>query len=701
LALLDAASVIVPPRNADYNGQLPSLGNTAFGLRSSIAPGFHINVNHPAKRTTFETLLDRLASGRVVILFIFHAAVFTACYLLAWLIRFEFAIPHEYLLLLRSTLIVVVGIQLMTGAIGGFYRGWWRYVGITDVIRLVIGLSTATALILFGWYVGSLLGVQERFIKAPRGVLLIDWAFTLLSLFGARVAIRLGRDRFRSEHAANDQKRVLIIGAGDAGETLAREIEHRPQLGMKVVGFVDDQRAKWNSHIRSIRVAGPISSLKRIADRLQADEALIAIPTASGKRLREIVHHLAEADLTFKTIPGIDHLVSGRVHVTQIRPVNVEDLLRRARIDLPGDPVRTLFKGRRVLVTGAGGTIGSELASQILQFEPERLALVERSEFGLYEIRKRLSRESSWVSSTVTCNLVDICDTEIFEQLLLREQPHVVLHAAAHKHVPLGEENPPEYVRNNCIATRTIAELSQRHGVERFVLISTDKAINPSSVMGASKRAAEIALLDIAQQTDMKVAIVRFGNVIGSSGSVIPLFMEQIAAGGPVTVTHPDVTRYFIRVSEAVSLVLQAATLGTGGQIFMLDMGEPIKIADLARDLIRLSNHTESEIPIVFTGLRQGEKMFEEIRLQGESIYPTIHPQIVVTEAPQPDAARVRSWLAQAGQHLNPLGALFLLRQLLPEFTTSTLPVPLEEDVDLPADSGSQPLRAERFVESR
>jgi FlaA1/EpsC-like NDP-sugar epimerase len=598
-----------------------------------------------------DTFLVRLSGARVAILFAFHAVVFAACYAFAYLLRFEFAIPTEFNETFKWSLPVVLGVQLLIGVVFGFYRGWWRYVGMADVVRLVFGLSLALALLLSGWYVGGLFDIDPRYIKSPRGVLLIDWAFSLLSLFGIRVLIRLGRDRLRSSDGETaHQKRVLIIGAGDAGETLAREIEHRPQLGMKVVGFVDDHRAKWGSQIRGIKVYGPIADIGQLSDETGANEAFIAIPSASGKRIREIIQHLAAADLQFKTIPGIDHLVTGRVHVTQLRPVNVEDLLRRERIDLPGDPVRELFRGKRVLITGAGGTIGSELASQVLDFEPESVALLERSEFALYEVRKRLQAQAKWVTSRISSNLVDICDTAVVDALIAREQPHIVLHAAAHKHVPLGEENPMEYLRNNALATRRLADLCVTHGVRRFVFISTDKAINPSSVMGASKRAGEIVLLDLAADVDMKMTIVRFGNVIGSSGSVIPLFMEQIAAGGPITVTHPDVTRYFIRTSEAISLVLQAATLGDGGRVFMLDMGEPVKIVDLARDLLRLSNHTEDEIPINFVGLRAGEKLFEEIRMEGESIHPTLHPQIVITEATQPDPAKVRRWIERASR---------------------------------------------------
>jgi FlaA1/EpsC-like NDP-sugar epimerase len=609
--------------------------------------------------------LIEAAPARVAALFVFHAVVFAACYAFAWLLRFEFTIPPEYIETFRVSFPVVVGTQLLIGGVFSFYRGWWRYVGIGDVVRLVFGITTALAVLTAAWYAGLWLQIGGTWFRAPRGVLLIDWAFTLLSLFGARVAIRLGRDRFRSDESAPATKRVIIVGAGDTGEVLARGIEHRPQLGMKVVAFVDDQRVKWGAQIRGARVYGPIANIGAIAEDVGATEALIAIPSASGKRVREIIHHLSAAEISFKTMPGIDQIMSGKVHVTQLRPVNVEDLLRRKRIDLPGDPVRELFRGKRVLVTGAGGTIGSELAVQIAHFEPATLALAERSEYALYEVTKRLSREVPWLTpGTLSSNLADIRDEATMRQLFEDRRPEIVLHAAAHKHVPLGEQNPLEYLRNNALATRAVAELAAEHGAERFVFISTDKAINPTSVMGATKRAGEILLLDL--QSSMKVTIVRFGNVIGSSGSVIPLFMEQIAAGGPVTVTHPDVTRYFIRTSEAISLVLQAATLGDGGQVFMLDMGEPIKIADLARDLIQLSNHTEDEIPIHFTGLRPGEKLFEEIRLQGEDIQPTLHPQIVITNTTQVPSDQVANWTRRARS--GAIDARAALRDLIAEY---------------------------------
>ena len=623
--------------------------------------------------SVFDAFLNRLASARVAILFLFHIAVFAGCYAFAHLLRFDFTIPADYLPTFKAMLPVVVVMQLIVGMFFGFYRGWWRYVGISDVIRLVAGLSTSTAVLVAVHYIAKRTSILSPTSAIPRSVLVIDWAFAVLMLLGTRVLIRLGRDRWRPNTDVPEARIVVIIGAGDAGETLAREIQHRPQLGMKVGGFVDDQRAKWGSHIRGIKVHGPISNVAAIARELDADEALIAIPSATGKRIREIIHDLAEANLACRTIPGFDHLVSGRIQISQLRPVNVEDLLRRKAIELPGDPVRALFKGKRVMVTGAGGTIGAELASQILRFDPQTLILVERAEFLLYECHKRLIRERTASSKVqVKCLLIDVQDEEIVRSVVAAERPEIVLHAAAHKHVPLGEQNPAEYLRNNTLATAALANICVDGGVERFVLISTDKAINPSSIMGATKRAAEIILLEKERTTNMKTTVVRFGNVIGSSGRVIPLFLEQIANGGPVTVTDPDVTRYFIRTSEAISLVLQAATLGSGGHIFMLDMGEPIRIVDLARDLIRLSSHGEDDIEIVYTGLRAGEKLFEEIRLEGESIQPTAHPQIVISETPVPSVLQLQHWLGRA-RRVTTSGdgteVIALLRDLIPEYS--------------------------------
>lgn len=565
----------------------------------------------------------------------------------------------------------MVGVQLGVGWFFGFFSGWWRYVGLNDVMRLATGLTVSLALLFAIWYGATFFSIEP---EVSRGALLANWAFAVLCLFAARAIIRIVRDVTRADTGRPEQIRnVLIIGAGDAGESLAREIQQHPQLGMRVVAFVDDHPPKWNAEIRGIRVDGPISEVARIAEQHEATEAFIVIPTASGARIREVVSHLNRTGLQFKTVPGIDQIVSGQVHLGQLRPVKIEDLLRRHQIVLPGDETRKLFRGRSVLITGAGGTIGAETSSQILAFEPSSLDLIERSEYALFECHRGLARERSWLMNKTHWHVGDFSDTELMRAVLQRQQPQIVVHAAAHKHVPLGEENPIEYIRNNCLSALAFAALCAAEGVERFIFISTDKAINPSGVMGASKRAAEIALLDLASRTSMKVIIVRFGNVLGSSGSVVPTFLDQIENGGPITVTHPETTRYFLRKSEAVSLVLQAAAIGEGARVYMLDMGDPIRIADLARDLIRLSNKTEEEIPIQFIGMRPGEKLSEELRLDGDWVHPTKHPQILVTEAPQPDPELVRAWIERlsTATRLGPGHVKDALVELIPEYSGS------------------------------
>ncbi len=629
-----------------------------------------------AGTSTFEQIVTRLARARVILLFGLHAVVFTACFVFANLVRFEFALPSGYRATLMATLPVVVGVQLLFGFFFRFYQGWWRYVGINDVIRLVFGISAASISLGVFSYIGRAMHMALPFMASSRGALVVDWAFALLTLFGARVLVRIGRDRFRNgREIPETKKRVLIIGAGDAGETLAREIEHRPHLGLTAVGFVDDQRAKWGSHIRGIAIHGPIRAIARIAAEKQAQEALIAIPNASGRRMREIVHQLAAAGLPFRTIPGLDQLATGKAQMANLRPVDADDLIRREEIVISDGSVRDLFRGRRVVVTGAGGSIGSELVMQVLKYEPSELHLFERSELALYQCCQRVTAASPEMSPRVVPHLVDCADAD---KLVTTIRPAIVVHAAAHKHVPLGERNRAEYVRNNCVVARSFAEVCAAADVEHFVLISTDKAISPISAMGASKRAAEIALLELAETTNLRVTVVRFGNVIGSSGSVVPLFLDQIAAGGPVTVTHPDAKRYFLRSSEAISLILQAVAIGEPGRVYMLDMGEPIRIAELARDLIHLSNRSLDEIPIVYTGLRPGEKVEETISGAGETVSPTQHPHVRMIRTVQPDAATAAAWYrrvkAAAGVDSAALGAI--LKELIPEYGTATPDVP-------------------------
>jgi FlaA1/EpsC-like NDP-sugar epimerase len=637
-----------------------------------------------------DATLVGMPGTRVLVLFVFHAIGFAACYAIAEWLRFEFRVPQDELARVQDAMPVVVAVQLLVGAIFGFYRGWWRYVSIGDAVRLAAGLLTALVLLLGMRLFGATLWVAVA--ETSAGTLVVDWALALLTVFGARIAVRMAKDRLRADLPDTPPKRVLIVGAGDSGEALAREIAHSPQLGITVAAFVDDKKAKWNSYIRGVVVRGPIEAIGRIARQTHATEALIAMPTAPGPRIREIIQSLAAANLQFKTIPGIDQVVSGRIPISQFRKVNLDDLLRRAPVTLPGDPVRRLFAGKRVLISGAGGTIGSELASQILDSQPESLTLVERSEHALYESMRRLEKQIVAPSRLEPC-LLDIRDDESMPVLLRRTAPHFVIHAAAHKQVPLGEDNPLEYLRNNCLATRRLAEWCRDAGVERFVFISTDKATHPMNVMAASKRAAEILLLDPSLGSNMTVSVVRFGNVIESSGSVVPLFLEQIASGGPVTVTHPDVTRYFLRTSEAVALVLQAVVLGDRGQVYALDVGTPVNIADLARDLIRLSNYSTDEIDIVFTGLRPGEELVEDVPI-GESVRQTEHPRIVVAQPPQPDAHVIAEWLQRA-REVAPRDpsttASLLLRALVPEYRPDEgPPVPHAQPLAVDAEADQQ-----------
>lgn len=628
--------------------------------------------------------LLRASAVRVVILFLFHLIVFTGSYVLAWLVRFDFSMPSPYGAVMQSSLPFIVLVQLGVAALFGFFRGWWRYVGISDVVRLTTGILFSLAVLIALWYLGTAVGFQP-ITGVSRTVLLIDSAFALLAIFGARVLVRLTKDLTRTD-ASHEARRVLIVGAGDAGEALAREIQHRPQLGMKIVAFVDDHRAKWRSQIRGIEVRGPIPSVSAIAEDTRADEVLLAIPSASGRRIREIIQHLSAAGLKFRTMPGLDQLATGKAQVTSLRDVNVDDLLRREQVVIGDASTRELFRGRRIIVTGAGGSIGSELAVQILKYEPAELHLFERSELALYNCCRRIERETPWMWHVVHPHLIDCADAA---GLVATIQPAIVIHAAAHKHVPLGEQNPTEYVRNNCLVARRFAEACAAADVERFVFISTDKAINPSSAMGASKRAAEIALLDLAARTPLRVMVVRFGNVIGSSGSVVPLFLDQIAAGGPVTVTHPDVTRYFLRSSEAISLILQAVAFGDGGRVYMLDMGEPIRIAELARDLIRLSNHTPDDIPIVFTSLRPGEKLNEELLADGETVHPTQHPQVMMMEVQQPDGDAVAEWYRrlETAVTLQSGNVKQILRELVPEYDAGSMESELQAEAPTTAET--------------
>jgi FlaA1/EpsC-like NDP-sugar epimerase len=558
--------------------------------------------------------------------------VLSLAYWLAFLFRFEFAIPRSWLQVLLITWPYALSLQYLALTLFGVPRMSWRYVSIRDAARVAYAITAATFVLVTVRMVLPVLGSGRiDVVLIPLGVLAMDLVLAFVMLVGVRGLRRLqgeAQER-RLRDAGMAQTRVLLIGAGQAGVLVAREIQHRPDLGLTVVGFLDDDPVKVGSSIGGIPVFGTTAQVGEIAERKRVNRALITIANAGGGQIRRITEACRDAGLQTRIIPGIYEIVGEKVNLSRIREVAIEDLLGRAPVQLDEEIVSSSISSQVVLVTGAGGSIGSELCRQVCRFGPARLVLVEQSENALFEIHRELV--TAFPQVPIEPRVGDVCDATRMAQVFQACKPALVFHAAAHKHVPMMEWNPGEAVKNNVGGTRTVAELADRFGVERFVLISTDKAVNPSSVMGATKRVAEIYLQGLSQRSQTRFVMVRFGNVLGSNGSVIPIFRQQIAAGGPVTVTHPEMRRYFMTIPEASQLVLQAGAMGQGGEIFILDMGEPVKIVDLARDLITLSGlRPDEDIEIRFAGVRPGEKLFEELSTDAEHADNTKHPKIFI-----------------------------------------------------------------------
>ncbi len=574
---------------------------------------------------------------------------------------------------LLAFMALIVPVQVITGALLGLYRRYWRYASV-DELALVAGsvtlASVVGAAILF-----ALLLPWASIRSFPRSVVLIDWLLALVAVGGPRFAVRLierEQQRRRRKQRKGPVKRVLVIGAGDAGCMIVKEMQTNPQLGMIPAGFVDDNADKQGTHIHGVTVLGGRKDIPKLVREYRVSEVIIAMPTAPGDTIREIVQICEQAAIAVRTIPGIYELLSGQVGVRQIREVRIDDLLRRDPVRVDEDGVAEMIKGARVLVTGAGGSIGSEICRQAAHHGAGELVLLGHGENSLFQISGELRRDYPQLA----CHAVvaDIRDRRRLGVILHRHRPQIVFHAAAHKHVPLMEENVEDAVTNNVLGTRNLVEAAAAHGVQRFVLISTDKAVNPTSIMGTTKRVAEMIVQSAARENGRVFVAVRFGNVLGSRGSVIPTFQKQIARGGPVTVTHPDVRRYFMTIPEAVQLVMQAAALGKGGEVFVLDMGEPVRIADLARDLITLSGfEPDRDVKITFTGLRPGEKLFEELFIEGEAYRRTRHEQIFVAAngcAPPlvdlPSEMDLLLRLARTGEES---AVRQQLRRLVPEYT--------------------------------
>lgn len=524
--------------------------------------------------------------------------------------------------------VTAISCKFLVHHVFGMYSRYWLYASVDEVSSIakatVMG-SMATTLVYF-LAIGS---VPLGGLPLPRSVLLIDALLTVLYVGANRISLRVVVRANQKRKGKVGRERVLIVGAGNAGTMIVRELDANPQLNLEPIGFVDDDDLKQGQTILGLPILGPCADIPQIAEAYGVETAIIAIPTAPGRMIRRITESCDSAKLTTKIIPGIFDIISGRVTVNQIRDIQIEDLLRREPVVTDQQAVRGLISGSTILVTGAGGSIGSEMCRQVAELGGRKIVLVGHDENGIFEIDNEL--RTRFPAVEVVPLIADVRNSRRLESIFKLHRPMVVFHAAAHKHVPLMELNPEEAVTNNIGGTLSAIAAAEKAEVERFVFISTDKAVNPSSVMGLTKLIAENLVREAALRTERPYVSVRFGNVLGSNGSVIPLFKSQIAAGGPVTVTHPDVKRYFMTIPEAVQLVLQAAVLGEGGETFVLDMGEPVKIVQLARDLIELSGlELGRDIEIAFTGLRQGEKMFEELLLDSEQFETTQHEKIFV-----------------------------------------------------------------------
>jgi FlaA1/EpsC-like NDP-sugar epimerase len=568
-----------------------------------------------------------LARGLQVVI---DGVALSLAYWMAFLFRFEFEIPSSLAKLVVLNWPYVLVIQFSALYLFGVPRVAWRYVAMLDAARVLLAMMFATSMLL-GLRLLLPTLTSSTLVFLPISVIAMSFILGFVALVGLRAAWRARSELVaRNKRASGgDREGVLLIGAGQAGVMVAREIAGRPDLGLKPVGFLDDDSLKIGTSISGLPVLGTTKDLAEIAARRRVKRALITIANAPGHQIRRITELCRDANIEMRIIPGIYEIVGDKVNLSRIREVAIEDLLGRAPVELDEDVVGASINNRVVLVTGAGGSIGAELCRQICRFGPQRLVLVERFENALFEIHRELA--SAFPQVPLDPRIADVCDAERMAYVFDAVKPEIVFHAAAHKHVPMMEWNPGEAVKNNIGGTRTVADLADRMGVERFVLISTDKAVNPSSVMGVTKRVAEVYLQALSQRSSTRFVTVRFGNVLGSAGSVIPIFREQIAKGGPITVTHPEMSRYFMTIPEASQLVLQAGAMGQGGEIYILDMGEPVKIVDLARDLITLSGlRPDDDIEIRFSGVRPGEKLREEISTDSEHADKTRHPKIYI-----------------------------------------------------------------------
>jgi FlaA1/EpsC-like NDP-sugar epimerase len=585
-----------------------------------------------------------------------------AANLTAFMLRFDGDIPPEYQRVMWDhipTVLLIFGSSLW---LFGTQSGLWRYVGLYDIGKIIVASLTSVGV----FYV--LLHVVGGVSQYPRSVIILTGLLNALYLVGIRLAVRWFKERLRM--VGPTARRALIVGAGNAGELLVRDMLSGGDYDWRPVGFLDDDPIKRKMRIHGIPVVGTIATIKEAAEKLEADEIIIAIPSASTTVMQKILTASEGCTIPIKTLPSVKRLLDDPVSLRHVRPMNLDDLLQREPVETDRQEISPLIGGKVLLVTGAGGSIGSELCRQIAQYKPRSLVLFERYENALHSLMLEL--EAAFPDMKILPVIGDVTVPDRVAEVFHHTNPDIVFHAAAHKHVPLMELNPKEAIRNNILGTREVAEAAVRNGVDRFVLISTDKAVNPSSIMGATKRVAEHLMQEFNQEGLTKFTVVRFGNVLGSNGSVVPLFSEQIRKGGPVTVTHPEIKRFFMTIPEAVQLVLQASVIGKGGEVFVLDMGRQIRVADLARNMIVLAGLVPGkDVEIVFTGLRPGEKLYEELFEEHEQAESTSHPKIRrAVGAPVP-VGGLGAWLESLQENLPKWSEerlLHDLRRLVPSF---------------------------------
>ncbi|MFM0324026.1 polysaccharide biosynthesis protein [Caballeronia glebae] len=590
-------------------------------------------------------------------------------WIVAYLLRFNGAVPHDFRDGALHALFWVVPVYAVVFRVFGLYRGMWVFASLPDLMRISKSIAVGALVVM----VGAVMSQPTPII--PRSVLIVSPLLLFLAMGGARALYRAGKEFYLYGGLVGQGKPVIVLGAGTAGAMLARELSRSSEW--RLVGLLDDDPAKQGREVLGHKVLGSFGDLPRFAEHLKTDYVIIAIPSASVEEQRRVATLCVRAGVKVMVLPALTPLTEGGNFLSRVRQIDLEDLLGREPVKIDMPHVEQLLHGRVVMVTGGGGSIGSELCRQILRFSPAQLVAYDLSEYAMYRLVEELHER--FPECSVIPVVGDAKDSLLLDQTMARFTPHIVFHAAAYKHVPLMEEqNAWQAVRNNVLGTLRVARAAIRHNVRHFVLISTDKAVNPTNVMGASKRLAEMACQALQQSAPRtQFETVRFGNVLGSAGSVIPKFQQQIAKGGPVTVTHPEITRFFMTIPEAAQLVLQASSMGRGGEIFILDMGQPVKIVDLARDLIRLYGFSEDQIRITFTGLRPGEKLYEELLADDETTTRTPHPKLRIAQArgvPDDFIDELLPWLMQH-RVLSDEETRRDLRRWVPEYQTMTLPV--------------------------